>query len=69
MTTDMTVLLLHSVVIPEDFLPSCHAGEWMEGRNKCDWSSCREGCTKVRGIYFDNKTVSVNIFHKVHGYQ
>ena len=19
----------------------------MEGKNKCDWSSCREGCTKV----------------------
>ena len=22
------------------------SGEWMEGKNKCDWSSCREGCTK-----------------------
>ena len=22
------------------------SGEWLEGKNKCDWSSCREGCTK-----------------------
>ncbi len=22
----------------------------MEGRHKCDWSSCREGCTKVTRI-------------------
>ena len=21
-------------------------GEWVKGKNKCDWSSCREGCTK-----------------------
>jgi len=22
------------------------SGEWLEGKNRCDWSSCREGCTK-----------------------
>ena len=35
--------------IQQEFLAtSCTttAGQWLEGKNKCDWSSCREGCTK-----------------------
>jgi len=35
--------------IQHDFRPTTCvtiSGEWVEGKNKCDWSSCREGCTK-----------------------
>jgi len=39
------------------------SGEWMEGKNKCNWSSCREGCTKeifqcwkIKVVYTPNTT-------------
>ena len=45
------VLILISMLLDLGFiLLLFSAGEWMEGRHKCDWSSCREGCTKVTWI-------------------
>ena len=35
--------------LQHSFLPTiCYnaAGRWMEGKANCQWSSCREGCTK-----------------------
>lgn len=56
------------------------SGEWMEGRHKCQWSSCREGCTKeifdcwqIRVKYHKNMTsieergYEGKLFPNVHG--
>jgi len=64
------------------FLPTrCKtiSGEWLEGKNQCDWSSCREGCTKevfncwkIRVQYVANEsdvysTNEGNLFPNVYG--